>query len=48
MAEGLAIIDAGHYGLEAIFVNDMASYLEQYVEDVEVVTAKTTHPFQMI
>ena len=48
VAQGLAIIDAGHYGLEAIFVNDMASYLEQYVEDVEVVTAKTTHPFQMI
>ena len=48
VAQGVAIIDAGHYGLEAIFVNDMASYLEQYVEDVEVVTAKTTHPFQMI
>ena len=48
LAQGLAIIDAGHYGLEAIFIKDMAAYLEQYLEDVEIETANTTHPFQMI
>jgi dinuclear metal center YbgI/SA1388 family protein len=48
LAQGLAIIDAGHYGLEAIFIKDMADYLEQHLENVEIETAKTTHPFQII
>ena len=48
LAQGLAIIDAGHYGLESIFIKDMANYLEQHLEDVKIETAKTTHPFQII
>lgn len=48
LAQGLAIIDAGHYGLESIFIKDMASYLEQHLEDVKIETAKSTHPFQII
>lgn len=48
VAQGITIIDAGHYGLEHIFIKDMAAYLEQYLENAEIVTAEISHPFQVI
>ena len=48
VAQGLAIIDAGHYGLEHIFMEDMATFLKKQVTDIEVVTAKIDHPFQVL
>lgn len=48
LAQGVAVIDAGHYGLEHIFVNDMVSYLEQYLEEVLIEKAEIFHPFQII
>lgn len=48
VAQGLAIIDAGHYGLEHIFIEDMAAYLEKYVVGVLVVKTEIMHPFQVI
>ena len=47
VAEGLGIIDAGHYGLEYIFVQDMARFLREYT-GAEVLTAKTVFPFQNV
>ena len=48
VAQGLAIIDAGHYGLESIFIKDMETYLKENLKNIEIVTAETKHPFQMI
>ena len=48
VAQGLAIIDAGHYGLEHIFIEDMANYLKKNVEGIVVETHEITHPFQVI
>ncbi|MEE0884406.1 MAG: Nif3-like dinuclear metal center hexameric protein [Faecalimonas sp.] len=48
VARGLAIIDAGHYGLEHIFIEDMANYLKKNVEGIVVETHEITHPFQVI
>ena len=48
LAQGLAVIDAGHYGLEHIFINDVVSYMEQYLEGVLIEKAEIIHPFQMI
>ena len=48
VAQGLAIIDAGHYGLEHIFIEDMANYLGKNVEGIVVETHEITHPFQVI
>lgn len=48
VAQGLAIIDAGHYGLEHIFIEDMANYLRKNVEDIVVATHEIIHPFQVI
>ena len=29
VAQGLAVIDAGHYGIEHIFIEDVRIYLEE-------------------
>ena len=48
LAQGITIIDAGHYGLEHIFIEDIAAYLKQHLEHVEIVTAEICHPFQIV
>lgn len=48
VAEGLAVIDAGHYGLESVFIEDMAGYLENHTTDVCVERAEIVQPFQTI
>ena len=45
---GLCIIDAGHYGLEQIFVDDMRRYFAQALPEVTVITAPPHSPFQTI
>ena len=48
VAQGTAIIDAGHYGLEHIFIKDMTEYLRDNLSDVSVEKVAITHPFQII
>lgn len=48
VSQGLAIIDAGHYGLEHIFIKDIGNYLTEKVEGVVVETHGIVHPFQII
>ena len=48
VSRGLAIIDAGHYGLEYIFIEDMVKYLKQHLEKVIVEQAEIIQPFQTI
>lgn len=43
--QGLAVIDAGHYGTEYIFMEDMKRFLEERLEEVELMTAPVIHPF---
>ena len=45
---GLFIIDAGHYGLEHIFIEDVAEFIKEKILDVRVVTAEKMHPFHVI
>ena len=47
VAQGLAIIDAGHYGLEHIFIEDISNYLMKHT-DVSVEKEKIVHPFQVV
>ncbi len=44
-AQGMVVIDAGHYGLEHIFVEDMKDYLGKKLEGVQIITAPVCHPF---
>lgn len=48
VAQGLFIIDAGHYGIEHIFIEDMAGYLERMTDEVEIEKAQIVHPFCVI
>ncbi|MCI6466450.1 MAG: Nif3-like dinuclear metal center hexameric protein [Faecalicatena sp.] len=45
--QGLSIIDAGHYGTEYIFIEDMKKFLEKKLPCLDVVTAPVVHPFQV-
>ena len=46
--QGLAVIDAGHYGTEYIFIDDMKQFLEEKLPVLEVVTTPIVHPFQVM
>lgn len=45
---GMAIIDAGHYGIEHIYIEDMRRFLEKEFADLKVYTAPVKQPFQVI
>lgn len=48
VAQGLAVIDAGHYGTEYIFMDDMKAFFADKLPGLEVETAPVIHPFQII
>ncbi|MGL5434311.1 MAG: Nif3-like dinuclear metal center hexameric protein [Lachnospiraceae bacterium] len=49
VANNLAVIDAGHYGLEHIFMKFMEQYLQQqFGHKLEVITAAPAFPAQVI
>lgn len=47
-AQGLAVIDAGHYGTEYIFIDDMKRFFDRKMPGVEVTAAPVVHPFQVV
>lgn len=47
-SRGLSIIDAGHYGLEHVFVEDMKMVLSHLLPGVEIVGEEIKHPFYCI
>lgn len=48
VAQGLVIIDAGHYGIEHIFVDYMKQFIEDRFAGIKVYTEKRKNPFQII
>lgn len=46
--QGLCIIDAGHYGIEHIFMNDVRAYLEKVLTGVRMECVPEKHPFTVI
>lgn len=49
VANGLAVLDAGHYGLEHIFIDFMRNYLwEQYGEELTILTAAPAFPARVV
>ncbi len=48
MAMGLSIIDAGHYGLEKIFVPVMEEFLKRECGELVVFRAREQNPFWML
>lgn len=45
---GITVVDAGHYGLEYIFIDYMAKFLERECSDVRIITCKTGVPYKII
>ena len=48
VAQNLAIIDAGHYGIEHIFIEDIKCFLERLLENISVEGAPVKHPFTVL
>lgn len=48
VAQGLSIIDAGHYGIEHIFISYMEQYLKEHVQGVEVCAQARRDPFIIV
>ena len=45
MAQGLSIIDAGHYGLEKIFIPYMQDYIRRELPSLQLFAARERSPF---
>ena len=48
VAQGLTVIDAGHYGTEYIYVEDMCKFCQEHFPQIEIKTAPVKHPFQVL
>lgn len=48
VAKGLTIIDAGHYGVEHIFIEYIANFLKGKTGTLEVVCAQKKEPFWLV
>ena len=46
--DGLAIIDAGHYGLEHIFIDHMADFIKECDPKLAIIKAEIKNPFQIL
>ena len=46
--QGMAVIDAGHYGVEHIFIEDMKNYLQEAFPQTAVISAAIHHPFTVV
>nr|WP_294467581.1 Nif3-like dinuclear metal center hexameric protein [uncultured Sellimonas sp.] len=48
-AQGMAVLDAGHYGLEYLFMKDMQQYLEEHIDgSIQVLTMPKHLPYSVI
>lgn len=48
VAQGMMIIDAGHYGTEYIYMEDMRKFCERKFPQIEIKTAEVRLPFQIL
>ena len=44
----LPIIDAGHYGIEHIYIEDMCRFIADKCPEIKVSKAKIQHPFEVV
>ena len=48
VAQGLCIVDAGHFGIEKIFVPYMEEFIRREMPEVKVYTHEMTSPFKVL
>lgn len=47
-AQGLAVIDAGHYGIEKIFISYMEEFIKRELPGLRIYKAKIKEPFTVV
>lgn len=47
-SQGLAVIDAGHYGIEKLFIPYMVQYLQTRLKEIEIIGQPIREPFAYI
>ncbi len=47
-ASGMAVIDAGHYGLEYLFIPYMAAYLKEHAPQLQILQQEKKEPFWIV
>ena len=45
---GMCVIDAGHYGLEQVFIDDMKDLIRTHFSDMNVITYKAGNPYKVV
>ena len=45
---GMCVIDAGHYGLEQVFIDDMKDLIRTHFSDMNVITYKAGSPYKVV
>ncbi len=48
LAEGVCVIDAGHYGIEKLFVHYMNQYFKKMLPEIELIDSEEMSPYQVI
>ncbi len=48
VAQGLAVVDAGHYGTEYCFIQYVKNELEKMFPELEIGAAKVSYPYQVM
>ena len=46
--QGVSVIDAGHYGLEHIFIGQMSEFIRAEFPQLQVYCEETENPFKVI
>lgn len=46
--QGLCIVDAGHYGIEHIFMEDVKAFLEKTTAGLHIECVPVKHPFEVV
>lgn len=46
--QGLSVIDAGHYGIEHIFIEHMTAYMKTHFPELVIEGAPIHHPFEVL
>ncbi len=48
VAQGLAVIDAGHYGIEKLFISYMEEFMKRELPGVQIYKAESREPFIVV
>ena len=48
LEKGISVIDAGHYGLEHVFIKDMEMFIQSHFPEIKIYVEEIHYPFQTL